>query len=336
MKNNIQILILIFFLVFGSGFNSYAQTLPVACGDGKVLYGVIGDNGNSVFDWEVTGGTIVANYNDSILVRWNDVAGVHYIRVTETNIYSCVGEQLEEEVLVALPFVDIGLDADICRGESYEFIAAASDVTSYLWGDGSNGETFIATESGDYWVKVEDEYGCTNSDTAVLITHELPVVDLGPDTTLCDDISGILFDVSDAGIIFDWFNGDIASSYTAYAQTSDQEIWVNVTDENNCVGSDTVVVRACGDFDIPNVFTPNDDGSNDMWEIESLFVFPDVTIDVYNRWGERVFHSDGYSSDKYWDGTNQRGKKLPMDAYYYVIDLHNDEEPIVGTVTIIR
>ncbi|MBU8892408.1 MAG: gliding motility-associated C-terminal domain-containing protein [Bacteroidales bacterium] len=334
MSRGLKILIVICLIVLG--LKSYAQTLPVACGSDEVLYGVIGNNGNSVFDWEVTGGTIVANYNDSILVRWNDVAGVHYIRVTETNIYSCVGEQLEETVMVALPFIDIGLDVGICRGENYEFIAAGSDVTSYLWDDGSSGETFITTESGDYWVRVEDEYGCTNADTASLTVHDIPIVDLGPDTTLCDDINGILFDVSDAGISFDWFNGDIASSYTAYTQTSDQEIWVNVTDENDCVGSDTIVIRFCGNFEIPNAFTPNDDEYNPTWEIESLFVFPDVTVDVYNRWGERVFHSDGYSADKYWDGTNQNGKKLPMDTYYYVIDLHNDDEPIVGTVTIIR
>ena len=335
MKKNLNILLLIILLI-GLGFNSYAQDLPVACGNGEVSYGVIGDNGNSFFNWEVTGGTIIRNYNDSIVVKWNDVAGAHTITVSETNIWGCEGEPWQQTVIVTVPFVDIGLDIEMCRGESYEFIAAASDVTSYLWGDGSDGETFIATESGNYWVKVEDEFGCTNSDTAALITHELPIVDLGSDTTLCDDINGILFDVSEAGISFDWFDGEISSTYTAYAQTSDQEIWVNVTNEFGCIGSDTVVVRFCGDFEIPNAFTPNDDGSNDVWVIEQLFVFDNVTIDVYNRWGERVYNSTGYSSDKYWNGSDQKGKKLPMDTYYYVIDLHNDEEPIVGTVTIIR
>ncbi|MCK5029044.1 MAG: gliding motility-associated C-terminal domain-containing protein [Bacteroidales bacterium] len=335
MKYLNKILSFLFFLVILSGFNSYAQTLPVACGDGEVMYGVVGDNGNSTFYWEVTGGTFI-DYNDSILVTWNDVAGMHYIKVTEENIYGCIGEQLVDSVIVTIPFVDVGLDAEICQGESYTFEADASTVSFYLWEDGSTGETFIATISGDYWVRVEDANGCTAADTAALIAHELPIVDLGPDTTLSDDASSILFDVYNDGAIYDWFNGDISSSYTAYAQTIDQEIWVNVTSDFGCVATDTVVVRSYGEIEIPTAFTPNDDGINDVWEIEQLFVFDKVTVDVYNRWGERVFHSDGYTADQYWNGTNAKGKKLPMDAYYYVIDLHNDEEPIVGTVTIIR
>jgi gliding motility-associated-like protein len=314
---------------------TYAQDLPVACGGGRVSYGVIGDNGYSTFYWEVTGGTIVHNYNDSIVVQWNNVPGAHFITVTETSIYGCEGEPYQDTIIVTTPYVDIGLDAQICEGEDYEFIASGADITSYLWQDNTNGETLIATAEGDYWVRVQDQYGCVASDTASLVVHNIPEFDLGSDTLYCGE-DGLLLDVTDYGISYEWFNGDITSTYTAYTQTSDQEIWVNVTNEYGCVGSDTIVVRFCGDLQISNAFTPNDDGSNDKWEIEQLFVFDEVTIDVYNRWGERVFHSTGYSSSQFWDGTNQRGQKLPMDSYYYVIDLHNGEEPIVGTVTIIR
>lgn len=334
MKKNLNILFL-FIILISLGFKSYAQNLPVACANSIMSYGVYGDNGNSFFEWDVTGGTIIRNYNDSIVVQWNSVAGAHYLTVIETNIYGCEGEPYQDTVIITAPFVDIGLDAEICSGETYEFIAAASDVSSYLWQDNSDGETLIAMANGDYWVKVTDEFGCTGSDTATLVVHESPLVDLGADTTFCGE-NGLVFDVSEYGIYYDWFNGDISSTFTAYTQTQDQEIWVKVTDEFGCEGSDTIVVRFCGDLEIPNAFTPNDDGSNDTWNIEQLFVFDKVTIDVYNRWGERVYHSNGYSSDQYWNGTDQKGKKLPMDSYYYVIDLHNGEEAIVGTVTIIR
>ncbi|MCB2194939.1 MAG: gliding motility-associated C-terminal domain-containing protein [Bacteroidetes bacterium] len=336
MKKHLNILFL--FILISLGWSSYAQksTLPVACGGSFATYGVYGDNGNSFFEWEVTGGDIIRNYNDSIVVQWNNVGGPHFLTVTETNIYGCVGEPYQDTVIITIPFVDLGLDGEVCEGESYEFIASADDVTSYLWQDDSDGETFIATESGDYWVKVTDEYGCVAADTAALIVHELPDVDLGPDTTLCGE-EGLFFDVSEYGVSYDWFNGDIAPTFTAYTQTRDQEIWVDVTDEYGCVGSDTVVVRFCGELEIPSAFTPNDgDNINPTWAIEALFAFPDATVDIYNRWGDRVFHSTGYSSDQYWDGKDQKGKKLPMDSYYYVIDLKNGEDPIVGTVTIIR
>lgn len=324
-------------LLINLGFYSYAQDLPVACGESLTRYGVIGNNGSSVFDWDVTGGTIVTVYDrgDSVDVQWNSVAGAHFITVIETNSWGCEGEPFQDTVIVTIPFVDLGLDAEICSGETFEFIATASDINAYLWQDSSDAETLIASTDGKYWVRVTDNYGCNASDTALLIVHELPAVDLGNDTSYCGD-DGLIFDVSQYGIYYDWFNGDMTPVFTAYTQTQDQEIWVNVTNEFGCVGTDTVVVRFCGALEIPNAYTPNDDGVNDKWNIEELFVFGEVTVDVYNRWGERVYHSVGYSSDQFWDGKDQKGKKLPMDSYYYVIDLHNGEEPIVGTVTIIR
>ena len=83
-----------------------------------------------------------------------------------------------------------------------------------------------------------------------------------------------------------------------------------------------------------NAFTPNNDGVNEEWLIENLNLFPEVTVDIYDRGGSNVFKSKGYQ--KPWDGTDSNGRKLPMDSYYYVIDLHNGETPIVGTVTVIR
>lgn len=322
--------------MLGLGLKGYAQEeLPLACGGDMVRYGVEGDNGNSVFFWEITGGTIINNYNDSVDVQWTSVDGIRTITVTETSLFGCEGDPYSQELLVSSPFVDLGGNGQVCEGDTYEFFASADDVSSYLWQDGSSGETFIASEEGDYWVLVTDEYGCMASDTADLIVHPLPDVDLGPDTVLTDQDEQITFDVSEYGTFFDWFDGSNGSSYTAYSQLETQEIWVQVTDEYGCIGADTVYVEF-GAFTIPNAFTPNDDGYNDVWEIAFLFEFEDVTVDVYNRWGDRVFNSRGYSSDQYWDGTSQNGRELPMDAYYYVIDLNNGEKPMVGSVTLIR
>jgi len=329
-----KFIFLILFIV--PDFYSYAQSeLPLACGGDMVRYGVVGNNGSSVFQWEIEGGTIINNYNDSVDIQWNNVAGIKTITVTETNIFGCEGDPYSQTLLVYVPFVDIGLDAEICRGTTHEFVAEASEVTNYLWQDGiSTGTTFIASESGDYWVRVTDQYGCTAADTAALIVHELPVVDLGNDTTLCGPDESIVFDVTFAGVSYEWFDNTFAPTYTAYTQSYEQTIWVQVENEYGCVGSDTVIVHFCGEFTVPNAFTPNDDGVNDVWQIDYLFSFPDVTVDIFNRWGDRVYHSDGYTVP--WDGKDMKGKDLPMDAYYYIINFNNGEEPKVGNVTIIR
>lgn len=336
MKKNLNILFLLVLLI-GLGLDAYAQEeLPTACGGSIERYRVVGGQ-NSNFFWEVDPavGEIYRYFNDSVDIKWYNIAGTRTITVTETNDFGCQGEPYSQTLMVTSPSIDIGFDAEICKGETHEFVAAGSTVTSYLWQDGeTTGESFIASISGEYWVKVVDEYGCTNADTANLLVRDLPLVDLGNDTTLCGDGESVEFDVSDLNGNYEWSDGSINATYTAYTQAEDQLIWVKVTDEYGCVGEDTVFVRFCGTFEIPNAFTPNEDGSNDIWEIEELFQYPECTVDVYNRWGERVYHSKGYSEP--WDGKDMKDKKLPMDSYYYVIDLRNDSEPLVGTVTIIR
>jgi gliding motility-associated-like protein len=85
--------------------------------------------------------------------------------------------------------------------------------------------------------------------------------------------------------------------------------------------------------DIPNTFTPNGDGINDTWDIKILAFYPNVTVNIFNRSGQKLYSSIGYSVP--WDGTYQ-GKALPMATYYYVITPQNGQQPIAGWVAIVR
>jgi gliding motility-associated-like protein len=87
-------------------------------------------------------------------------------------------------------------------------------------------------------------------------------------------------------------------------------------------------------IEIPNGFTPNGDGMNDIWELSDLSeLYPNMRIQVFNRWGQMVFSSKGYSNP--WNGKRQ-GQDLPTATYYYIIALSNDIDPLQGNVTIIR
>ena len=109
---------------------------------------------------------------------------------------------------------------------------------------------------------------------------------------------------------------------------------------NNGVCSivDEVTVFVENQLKIPNTFSPNGDGINDEWEILGIVNFPDVGIQVFNRWGQLVFQTTGYPSDKRWNGTSLGEKELAPGVYYYVINLRDEQysEPLKGTVTIIR
>lgn len=106
-----------------------------------------------------------------------------------------------------------------------------------------------------------------------------------------------------------------------------------------CLGplrSIDVVVMGDGqpDLVIPKAFSPNGDLINDVWNIGNIGSYPNVTITIYNRWGQSVWKSE-YGYPHPWNGKS-KGSDLPMDSYHYVIDLHNGSKPIVGEITIVK
>ena len=75
-------------------------------------------------------------------------------------------------------------------------------------------------------------------------------------------------------------------------------------------------------FAIPGGLSPNGDGNNDSWDIQGLVDYPDASVTVFDRWGQKVFSST--SLDPAWDGTTN-GRECPTADYYYVIDLGNGQ-----------
>ncbi|WP_187262963.1 T9SS type B sorting domain-containing protein [Pontibacter beigongshangensis] len=107
-----------------------------------------------------------------------------------------------------------------------------------------------------------------------------------------------------------------------------------VKDSRGCITEVYFTIETITEIEIPNGFTPNGDGINDLWVLKNLPVlYPGCKVTVYNRWGSPVFESVGYK--KAWDGTHN-GKKLPVGTYYCIIELGNAEPPLKKSVTIMR
>lgn len=86
-------------------------------------------------------------------------------------------------------------------------------------------------------------------------------------------------------------------------------------------------------INIPNSFTPNNDGVNDDWNITNITEYPNLTIRIFNRAGVEVYHSRGYHSP--FNG-KVNNKDLPVGTYYYLIDLGTGCDPYRGPLTILR
>lgn len=86
-------------------------------------------------------------------------------------------------------------------------------------------------------------------------------------------------------------------------------------------------------LDIPNAFSPNGDGINDRWNLDGLKARPACQVEVFNRWGQTVYKSNGYTIG--WDGLRQ-GKPVSEGTYYYVIKTAPGEKPYTGWVVLLR
>ncbi|MFS2185184.1 PKD domain-containing protein [Mucilaginibacter sp. Mucisp84] len=165
-----------------------------------------------------------------------------------------------------------------------------------------------------------------------------PVVTLGPDFTMLEGTKRVLKPiVNDNNLSYKWTpatgldHDDVANPVASPSQ--DITYQVVVTSAHGCQAMASVSVKVLKFLVVPNVFTPNGDGVNDVWNVKYLESYPNNKVDVYNRFGEKVYSSIGYSVP--WDG-KYKGSYLPPGTYYYIIDPKNGREVIAGNVTIIR
>ena len=105
----------------------------------------------------------------------------------------------------------------------------------------------------------------------------------------------------------------------------------------------TVPVEQC-ELVIPNGFSPNNDGIQDEWKIRCIEKFPNARVEIFNRWGIKVFEKDSFGntdvhgeSDAWWDGysTNKTAfgkEKLPTGTYYYILNLNDGGKPVNGFI----
>jgi gliding motility-associated-like protein len=108
---------------------------------------------------------------------------------------------------------------------------------------------------------------------------------------------------------------------------------LHVVSTGGCDAVASATVTVVKPIIIPNAFTPNGDGINDVWNVAYLNGYAGCTVDVFNRYGQLVFHSIGYG--KSWDGSSNNGV-VPEGVYYYVIDLKDGSKKYSGQLTILK
>jgi gliding motility-associated-like protein len=78
------------------------------------------------------------------------------------------------------------------------------------------------------------------------------------------------------------------------------------------------------DLKIYNLLTPNGDGSNESWVIRGIEEYPENTIIIFNRWGDKIREFKSYDNKNiFWDGTSNENRVLPGGTYFYILEVKN-------------
>jgi gliding motility-associated-like protein len=242
----------------------------------------------------------------------------------------------------------------VCKGENVVFQALAidcDDQVQFNWY--ANGVLIAVTIDSTFEYKelndndvITAEMVCFTQCKDSIISNAISftvldfLVDAGPDFYIKQG-DNIKLQGQTSGSSFTWspnYNINSTAVIAPIVYPKETAIYYLTATNGTCTIIDEVTIFVENLLKVPNTFSPNGDGINDEWEILGIDNFPDCGIQVFNRWGQLVFQTTGYPSDKRWTGTSDGGKKLASGSYYYVINLRDAqfEEPLKGTVTIIE
>lgn len=280
---------------------------------------------------------------------------------TTYTVTATLGECVRTESVAIVVFNGVTLalsnDVTLCEGLSTTLTATGSVTGTYLWSPGGNTTpTITVSPAGTTTYDLLYTYGdgCTLTDevTVTVVPNFDVRIEATPDSTTTIyvgtplDLMAIVSPTQSlTGFEFTWTENGVVSgigeNFTATPSTQDSARFsyvVTATSPNGCVSSDTFSVTVLPPVVvIPNAFTPGNDEFNNTFGL--VILGGDVTVEsmeVYNRWGEKVFTST--AANARWDGRVD-GNEAPSDVYVYVIKWRRGDgalEVAHGDVTLLR
>jgi len=259
-----------------------------------------------------------------------------------------VGNEQNDEVKITEPsvFSASGLltNNNKCFGESNDEIkltlSGGTEPYSINWTPSEyNGDTLLSSlPSGDYRVIASDAGKCATLDTIFTVSSFEEIKVSG---TTVNPSCGIFpegsISVSASGGIgkytYKWQHSSVDSAELLFLYEGSYT--VIVSDSLGCNSLAQTFVLKGNDIciTIPSAFSPNGDEHNQYWKIDHIEMYPEVVIEIYNRWGQLVYLSKGYNNN--WEGTNSNGKALPVDTYHYLISFDSGFKKM-GSISIVR
>ena len=346
--------------------NSFAKDQVIA--NGAINVDPSGGTPDYSYSWTGPGGfTSISDY----LTNLED--GTYNLTVTDSR--GCA--QNEAVIITANTIFDISfshvLDRDtLCSytgGISFELTTTAVDTVYWQITEGGFSPPVVTTiiESSPQTVQFDPLLSANYVMTAVnefcydIFPSEPVIVHQGVGLSILDDEGDdndtidVKVNIATHTLIGQVQNIAIGATYNWTPVIGIQNINALVTDvtpdlprwylltaisTDACLETDSIFVNFIANVDASDGFSPNGDGINDTWSIENIDNFPNNLVQVFTRWGVKVYMQKGYVNndpDKCWDGRTENGSDLPTGTYYYII--HTNEpgyKVMTGPVTIVR
>jgi gliding motility-associated-like protein len=289
------------------------------------------------FDSKInTGGNTTVVWSDGASGRTANITtpGLYWVKVT---VGLC--STRDSFTIKNFPYeFKMGKDLRYCEKIDTTLRITLPNVTKIVWNREVTGPVFRLTAPGKVVVELHNSNDCPEKDSIDVKLFPNPIVNLGPDTSLCLSEMPTL-DAGAGMISYLWNTGATSQKIIGYDSGL---YWVKVKDPEGCVNRDSVNLNKRKDafpsiIFMPNAFTPNGDGRNDMYPMNQYMVKGSLyNVKLFNRWGEKI--AEFTNPDMNWDG-NINGKPASEGVYIFIaywIGCDNEKRSLQGNFTLLR
>lgn len=298
-------------------------------------------NGGIQYSWARDGQGISGQNGSEYRIS---IAGVYSL--TASDQYGCIGISPAFSV-EQIPPVTVTLDsiADMCGSNVPIVNLIGSPPGGAYAGEGVTGSSFNAEAAGignhviTYTVKAAPE--CTGTVASrVAIVSPIPTIQLTDSlTTYKGNTFSLNAVYTGSPNQFHWasatyLDADNVANPTITNIADDITYTIEVENNSGCVAKDTIHITVYERIWIPDAFTPNGDGMNDVLKLPGIEAFPEAVVTIFNRWGEVVYLSRGIYA-KPFDGT-YNGSELPTGVYPYTLKPIPGKPSLEGRLFLIR
>lgn len=317
----------------------------------------------TIYQYGCIGGTTYLFASGGILFEWTGPNGFYskdqrpeinnlsykdtgWYTVKVTNVAGCA-----DYASVFLPVAEAPVatmaqtDLSICEGDSVQLQAGGSIRYQWTPAIGLSNDTIANPfakpfNTTIYSVKVYNKYSCADTASVRVTIWKKPKAFAGPDKYVRKGrMVQLESGATGTNVSYSWSPPDHLDNpmllQPKAGPVSTTTYKLTVTSNYGCgISTDEVKVEVIDKLFIPTAFTPNKDGLNDKWEIVTFEDYPNAIVEVFNRYGQRVYKGNGKNYQP-WDGTFNGKPALP-GVYVYLVNLNNNTAIHKGTVSLIR